>query len=128
MLTHDAVEDAHDFIRAVGHGERFAPGTCFANAEGVLSEDVRSDVVFGADDEGGENTRIGVNLLNCGRTVAHGSRFTPLGCWYFGFWILDFGLRTVIQNPKSPIQNRLAQNQSHPAACLSRFLGMAKSG
>jgi hypothetical protein len=53
-----------EFIGAVGHGEGFAPCTCFGNAEGVLSEDVRSDVVFGADDEGGENARIGVDLLN----------------------------------------------------------------
>ena len=79
-LDHDAVEDAHDFIRAVGHGERFALGTCFGNAEGVLSEDVCSDVVFGADDERGESARIGVDLLNC-RTVDHGSCFTPLRCW-----------------------------------------------
>ena len=49
-LDHDAVEDAHDFIGAVGHGEGLAPGSCFGNAEGVLPEDVRSDVVFGADD------------------------------------------------------------------------------
>ena len=69
-LDHDAVENAHDFIGTVGHGERFAPGTCFGNAEGVLSEDVRSDVVFGADDEGSENARVGVNLLNCRIVIA----------------------------------------------------------
>jgi hypothetical protein len=83
-LDHDAVEDAHDFIGTVGHGKRFAPSTCFGNAEAVLSEDVRSDVVFGADDEGSENARIGVDGLNCGRTVAHGSRFTPLRNWFDG--------------------------------------------
>ena len=79
-LDHDAVEDAHDFIGTVGHGQGFAPGICFGNAEAMLSEDVRSDVVFGSDDEGGENARIGIDLLNC-RTVGHGSRFTPLRKW-----------------------------------------------
>ena len=83
-LNHDAVEDAHDFIGVVGYGEGFAPCACFGNTEGVLSENVRSDVIFGADDEGGENARIGVDLLNCGRTVAHGSCFTPLRNWVDG--------------------------------------------
>ena len=83
-LDHNAVENAHDFIGAVGHREGFTPSACFGNAEGVLSEDVRSDVVFGADDEGGENAWIGVDLLNCGRTVAHGSCFTPLRNWVDG--------------------------------------------
>ena len=105
-LDHDAVEDAHDFVGAVGHGKRFAPGACFGNAEGVLSEDVCSDVVFGADDEGGKNARIGVDLLNC-RTVGHGSCFTPLRCW-------------VEWN---------AQNQSHPAAfCRGGLFAIASSG
>jgi hypothetical protein len=48
-----------------------------------LSEDVRSNVVFGADDEGGENVRVGVDWLN-GRTVSHGSFVTPLGNWVDG--------------------------------------------
>ena len=82
-LDHDAVENAHDFIGAVGHGEGFAPGACFGNAEGVLSEDVCSDVVFGTDDERGKNARIRVDLLNC-RTVSHGSFFTPLRNWVDG--------------------------------------------
>ena len=82
-LDHDAVEDAHDFIGAVGHGEGFAPSAGFGKTKGVLAEDVRSNVVFGADNEGGENARIRVDWLN-GRTVGHGSYFTPLRNWVDG--------------------------------------------
>lgn len=77
-LDHDAVEDAQDFTRTVGHGDGFAPGTGFGNAEGMLAENMGFDVVFGADDEQGENARIGVEGRNWGRTIGHGSCFTPL--------------------------------------------------
>ena len=100
----------------LGTGRGLLQGTCFGNAEAVLSEDVRSDVVFGADDEGGKDARIGVDGLNC-RTVGHGSRFTPLRGLDFGFWILDFGLRTL--NPKSKIANpKSACPKPKPPCCL----------
>ena len=43
-----------------------------------MSKDVRFNVVCGADDEQGENARIGVDGLNCGRIISHSSCFTPL--------------------------------------------------
>ena len=60
----------------------------------MLSQDVRSDVIGSADRQQSENVWIGIDLVNWRRIVSHGSFFTPLGFLDFGFWILEFGLRS----------------------------------
>jgi hypothetical protein len=47
----------------------------------MLSPDVRSDVLGSADRQQSQNVGIGVDLLDWGRTVSHGSCFTPLRNW-----------------------------------------------
>ena len=80
-LHHDAIERTHDFSRAIGHWHRLAPGIGFSNAEAVLSQDVRSDVLCGADRQQSQDVGIGVDLLNWRRVIGHGSCFTPLRNW-----------------------------------------------
>ena len=63
-LHHDAIENTHYFVGTVGHRHRFAPRPCFGNTEGMLSENVCSNVVFGTNDQQGQNARIGVDRLN----------------------------------------------------------------
>jgi len=73
-LDHDAVEDTHDFVGATGNRDGFAPHADFGNAEGMLTQDVRFDVVFGANHEQGEDARIGVDLNGrCG--ISHKQLF-----------------------------------------------------
>lgn len=48
-LEQGCVEDAHKFAGTVGDGEKSAPCSCGGNAKAVLSVNVGSDVVFGAN-------------------------------------------------------------------------------
>ena len=57
---HRFVEDAHKFTKTVGHGQQLAPGACFGNAQAMLLMNVGSDAIFGADQQHGEDTWIGV--------------------------------------------------------------------
>lgn len=57
-LQHDAIEDSHHLIGTVRHRNGFTPCACFGNAKGMLPENVRSHVVFSANHQQGENTRI----------------------------------------------------------------------
>ena len=72
-LRHEAVEHAHDFARATGDWDQFAPGADFGNAKGMVPQNVCSNVVFGANHEHGEKTRIGVDWVHWHRIVGHDS-------------------------------------------------------
>ena len=50
----------------------------------MLSPDVCSDVFGSADREQGQKVGIRIDLLDWGRTVSHGSYFTPLRNWVDG--------------------------------------------
>ncbi len=83
-LHHDPAENAHYFIGTVGYWNGFAPCSGFGKAEGVLAQDVGFDVVFGANDQCGEDARIGIDLLHGGAVVVSHSSFTPLRKWVDG--------------------------------------------
>jgi hypothetical protein len=73
-------EDAQDFARTVGHRQKSAPVADRRKAILLLKPEIALHFLFGADDDDGEHTRIGIveAIEIKTRTVDHGSDRTPL--------------------------------------------------
>ena len=65
----------------LGTGLGLLQASASATPRGVLSQDMRSDILGSADRQQSQDVGIGVDLLNWRRVVSRGSCFIPLKNW-----------------------------------------------
>lgn len=71
-LTHQPIEHTHHLVWAGGHWDGFAPCAHFGNPQGVMPENVGSNIVCCADRQNRQAARIIVaELVQVNRRIAH---------------------------------------------------------